>query len=119
MLDILLRRSAAPSDAEGRAVTCFLRASYEPLPLRFQQGILHLVDGTASWAPGVYGRGQRIDLSLPLTVSRTRPVGGRGEWNIKRQLFEIIEAESDGGLTELAVPKASIELVSRSISGSR
>ena len=116
VLDILLRRKSDSESPDGWTVSCFLRSAYEPLPPRFRQGVLRLVGTEVSWAPGIYGRGQRVELPSPMTVKRVRPVGGRGEWNIKRRLFEVIEVDSDAGLLELAVPKASSGLVARSIS---
>jgi hypothetical protein len=66
-----------------------------------------------SWANGTRGRGSVINFKLPVDVRRVRAAGGRGEWNIKKGLFQVVEADTAEGLIELAVPEASVQIVRR------
>jgi aspartate/glutamate racemase len=43
-------------------------------------------------------------------------VGGRGEWNIKRSLFQVIEATSELGTVAMAVPSNTAKLVAERLS---
>lgn len=72
-----------------------------------------------TWCQGMYGRGQRFPLVPPLTLVRVRPVGGPGEWNIKKNLFSVVEVRSASGLLELAVPKGSVQLVESALNALR
>jgi hypothetical protein len=67
----------------------------------------------------MHGRGSVLTFTLPVDVRRVRAVGGRGERNIKKGLFQVVEAETAEGLIELAVPEASVQLVRRRLAGDR
>ena len=118
MFDILLRRRRSADDAaavgaDGRSVSCFLRSGHDRTHRRFRQGVLRLDQNGVSWANGTRGRGSVINFKLPVDVRRVRAAGGRGEWNIKKGLFQVVEADTAEGLIELAVPEASVQIVRR------
>jgi hypothetical protein len=121
-LDVFLRRKqrdssddidAVFSRGEGRTVSCFLRATFDPFPGKFRQGVLRIDEVTVTWSPGVWGKGDALTLETPLDVRPVRPPGGPGEGSIKRNLFAIVEAASSAGTIELAVPTDSVQLVRR------
>jgi hypothetical protein len=118
MLDILLLRRGRPAAdaeavlaAEGRRVTCFLRADHGDWPRKFKNGQLTLRDTGMSWAPGIYGRGSPISLPSDLRAQAVQPLVGPGAWNIKKGLFEMVVAGYADGQVYLAVPRRSVRLV--------
>jgi hypothetical protein len=119
MLDILLHRKRSPHcDDEDlaaghiRIVTCHLRSTIPGMPDRFRYGELQLSQtGGITWKPWMRSRGELTPIPTGVTVHRVRPVGGQGEWNIKKGLFEVIEAANWDGKVELAVPTNSVRLV--------
>jgi len=121
MLDVFFGRKRDPADdidavftrGEGRAVSCFLRSNVAPLPDKFRYGVLRIDTQKVVWSSGVKGNGDALGLQTPLDVGRVRKPGGPGEAQIKGDLFSIIEAASSAGVTELAVPNDSVQLVSR------
>jgi hypothetical protein len=109
-------RSAA-SSSEGLVVTCFIRASFEPLPRAWKAGGLHLTPDGARWAPGIRLRGGGTLLPSPLRVQRAREVEGSEELHVKARFFQIIEATSDDGDLLLGVPRDSVALVVERLTG--
>lgn len=101
----------AASGPEGRIVTCFVRASFDPLPRRWKQGGLQLDQGGARWAPGFRLRGGGSPLPSPVRVEFVREVTGSEGWRIKPGFFQVIEAATERGDLRLAVPRDSVALV--------
>jgi len=110
----------AASGPEGRLVTCFLRASFDPLPRRWKQGGLKLDQDGARWAPGFWPRGEGSPLPSQVQVQSVREVTGREGLHIKPGFFQVIEAATAPGDLRLAVPRDSVALVvERLTSGER
>ncbi len=115
------REGAAPTDAdtsaasgtEGRVVSCFLCAAVEGLPQRWKMGGLQLDASGIRWAPGMRLRGGGSLLPSSLQVQTVREVRGWGRERmyVKHRIFQIIEATSDRGRLQLAVPRDSVALV--------
>lgn len=101
----------AAEGPEGRLVTCLLRASFDPLPRRWNQGALQLDHDGARWAPGLRIRGGGCHLPLPVRVRAVREVTGGERLHIKPNFFQVIEAETERGELHLAVPRDSVSLV--------
>lgn len=78
---------------EGRVITCFVRASFDPLPHRWKQGGLQLDQDGARWAPGVRLRGGGSPLPSQVRVQTVREVMGGETLRIKPGFFQVIEAE--------------------------
>lgn len=122
MLDVLLRRKGndghdarAVDRPKGRLIACHLRADFTPFPSRWKVGVLDLDGSGARWRAGIRQRGGG-DSIPPVLVRGIREVGEPGEWNIKRRLFQVIEAEAADGAIRFAVPTKSVDLVVRSLS---
>lgn len=96
---------------EGRLITCFVRASFDPLPRRWKQGGLQLDQDGARWAPGFRLRGGGSPLPSRVRVQTVREVMRGETLRIKPGLFQVIEADTDRGDLRLAVPKDSVALV--------
>jgi hypothetical protein len=118
MMDILLFRRGRPTDdaeavfaAEGRRVSCFLRAEHGDWPRRFKPGQLTLRNSGVTWSPGIYGRGLAVNLPPDLRAQAVQPVDGPGAWNIKKHLFQMVITEHQHGRIYLAVPRGSVQLV--------
>ena len=101
----------AAQGPEGRVITCFLRASFEPLPGRWKQGGLQLDQDGARWAPGSRLRGGGSPLPSPVLVHTVREVRGGERLHIKPGFYQVIEADTERGELRLAVPKDSVALV--------
>lgn len=122
VMDILLRREGDPAadraavmGRSGRIITCHMRAEFEPFPSKWKIGNLHLDGPEARWRPGIRASGGG-ELIPQLQVIRIREVGERGEWNIKRRIFQVIEATTDHGGVALAVPANTAKLVAERLS---
>ena len=103
------RRAAA--GPEGRVVTCFLRASFDPLPRTWKQGGLLLDQDGARWAPGRWLRGGGSPLPSQVHVESVRDVTGDERLHVKPGFFQVIEAATERGDLRLAVPRDSVALV--------
>ena len=74
----------AASGPEGRLVTCFVCASFDPLPGKWKHGGLHLDQDGARWAPGFLLRGGGSPLPSPMrvqSVSRSHGAAKSGASN--------------------------------------
>lgn len=102
----------AAAGPDGRLVTCFLRASFDPLPRRWKQGGLHLNQNGARWAPGLRPRGGGgLPLPSQVSVRTVREIAGDESWHIKVGIFQVIEADTEAGELRLAIPRDSVALV--------
>jgi hypothetical protein len=101
----------AASGPEGRLVTCFLRASFDPLPRKWKQGGLQLDQDGARWAPGFWMRGGGSPLPSQVHVQAVREVTGDEGLHIKPGFFQVVEAVTERGGLRLAVPRDSVALV--------
>jgi hypothetical protein len=98
-------------DGDSRRVTCFLRGSAQGLPDSFTYGTLTIRPEGMAWRP--YWRHRRRVVSIP-RLSRVASVGrptGPGAWNIKRNLFKMVETTGPDGTVEFAVPGGGPELI--------
>jgi hypothetical protein len=97
---------------EGRLITCFVMASFDPLPRRWKQGGLHLDETGARWSAGFWPRGGGEPLPSEVDVKLVREVTGvREGLHVKKGYFQVIEARTDRGDLYLAVPRDSVALV--------
>jgi hypothetical protein len=95
---------------EGRVVSSFLQASFDPLPRWWKQGGLQLDQDGARWAPGLKLRGGGSLLPSPVHVESVREAAGRERLRLKPS-FQVIEAATERGDLRLAVPRHSVALV--------
>lgn len=110
----------AVAGPEGRVITCFLRASFDPLPGKWKHGGLHLDQDGARWVPGLRLRGGGSPLPSQVRVQTVREVKRGEALRIKPGFFQVIEADTERGSLRLAVPRDSVALVvERLVSGER
>lgn len=55
------------SRGEGRTVSCFLRATFDPFPDAFAPGALRIDARTVSWSRGIVGKGGEGAAGIRLT----------------------------------------------------
>ena len=107
----------AVAQGEGRSVSCMLRGTAPGLPTAFTQGTLFVGSDGMTWRR-YWRHCRRIVVIPPLDrVITVRRPGGPGEWNIKRGLFRVVEADGPFGAVYLAVPGVVSELVRQAIEG--
>jgi hypothetical protein len=93
-------------------VTCFLRASYDPLPRKWKAGHLILNADAVRWSPGITRvRKEGTTLSPQLRVLSVREVEGAERMRLKPAFFRVSEAATEHGEVTLGIPKDSVALV--------
>jgi hypothetical protein len=110
---------AAVREGELRSVTCFLRGSASGLPDSFKYGTLTVGPEGMTWQAYWRHRGKVLTLP-PLTsvIAVSRP-SGPGAWNIKRNLFKMVETAGPEGGVQFAVPGVGAELIRQAIQTTR
>jgi hypothetical protein len=110
----------AVQSGEQRAVSCFLRASFDPYPRTLKQGRLTLAGLKASWTPYWSIRRTPIVISTPVDSVSVRPADQR-EPNVKKggtafgvvaiPAFAVVSCQTVSGSLDFVVPQTDETLV--------
>ena len=96
---------------QSRSVSCFLRGEASGLPRSFRQGWLTISSTGMTWQRQWRHRGMVVRVPMLDRVVSVRRPGGRGERNIKRNLFKIVETSGPDGSVDFAVPGVGPDLI--------
>jgi hypothetical protein len=105
---------------ELRAVSCFLRGSYDPYPRRSRQGIAVVGYSSVAWRPSWGLRRPVRELSEPIRKVRVR-MADASDTNLKKggtafgvlqvPAFQVVVCTTDRGTLEFGVPTADVTLM--------